>query len=508
MTQQTNADRTRRAQALIDARNSAIGLPSLVLQIRARDELVKNIVTLARRRKFAIKVQQKIDRALESYIRRNFTDWKPTESEAIRAEYNKKVAAMIKEARAVYKKAANGSGEIVQTDLPHDLLTIVQKTDIARGPMDEVRDDSTAGIEELAAQLPVAPWVESIPGAGILGLALIVAEAGPLDNYANPEKLWKRLGFAPYDGHAGSTWKRETWRPRKLDKEEWIANPFSGERYATMYTIALWLVNKQWISAAKAGADEGHPNGRYGEVYAARRIRTEISHPEWTPGHRRQDGLRIAFKQFLVDLWEQWVDQATNDLGHMSNDAQNGAAEIAVGQHAADAQRSHAGGIYSNGLGQRIHDAQRRFAEIAADGQAAHDAQDSSALGGTNDLGHVVLDAHGMGAEVAADGHCSVDPQIASAVGGPKKRKRKNLGHELRDAHASPAETAAAGHAPNDPPLRVARGGTNSKKLLGQKLVGSQKLHAEQAAEGHVTHDAQVQVALGGTKKKSRPNVL
>jgi hypothetical protein len=398
MTNKTNAARIQRAQSLIATR--AAGTSAALTE---RDELVKSLVSLARRRKFAIKIQQKIDRALESYIRMNFTDWRPTDSESVRAEYNKKVAALIKEARTVYKKAANGSGAIIETDLPHDLITIVQMTDASRGPSDKVRDDSTAAMEAIAAQLPVAAWVESIPGAGILGLALIVAEAGPLDNYANPEKLWKRLGFAPYDGHAGSTWKRETWRPRKLDKDEWIANPFSGERYAAMYTIALWLVNKQWVSAAKAGADEGHPNGRYGEVYAARRAHTLVTHPEWTPGHRRADGLRIAFKQFLVDLWEQWVDQSY--LGHMLDDAHNMIAEIAAGPYSRDAQLTGAGGPKSKrkkSLGHSRVDAHQKDAETAA-GQSFNDAHSYDAGGPKSKrLGQRSRDAHNPSAEIAA----------------------------------------------------------------------------------------------------------
>jgi hypothetical protein len=143
-------------------------------------------------------------------------------------------------------------------------------------------------------------------GAGALGLATIVAECGDLSNYATPAKLWKRLGFAPYDGHAGSTWKRETWRPRSLSKDEWIENPFSGERYALMAQIATWLVNAQWIGAKKSETGEGKPNGPYGEIYAKRRTHTKTTHPEWSDGHRRKDALRVTMKKFLLDLWGEW----------------------------------------------------------------------------------------------------------------------------------------------------------------------------------------------------------
>ena len=161
-------------------------------------------------------------------------------------------------------------------------------------------------MEKLAMQLPIYPWIESVRGAGALGLATIIAEAGDLSNYPNPAKVWKRLGFAPYDGFAGSTWKRQTWRPRTLSSDEWIANPFSGERYALMHQIAVWLVNAQWIGKAKTESGEGEPNGPYGEIYATRRKHTLTTHADWSDGHRRMDALRVTMKAFLKDLHVEW----------------------------------------------------------------------------------------------------------------------------------------------------------------------------------------------------------
>jgi hypothetical protein len=91
-----------------------------------------------------------------------------------------------------------------------------------------------------------------------------------------------------------------------LTAEEWIANPFSGERYALMSQIATWLVNAQWIAAGKSDDGEGKANGPYGQVYADRRKFTQETHPDWTDGHRRKDALRIAMKAFLRDLWAEW----------------------------------------------------------------------------------------------------------------------------------------------------------------------------------------------------------
>ena len=244
-----------------------------------------------RARRFAMKIQQKLDRALESFIRVNATNWSPDASEDEREIVNKQVKALIKRIRA---------GEI------SDWTDVVATSDKARAPADEMRDISEKKMEQLAATLAVADWIESIRGAGALGLATIVAEAGDLANYPNPAKLWNRLGFAPFEGCAGSTWKRATWRPRALTAEEWTEHPFSGQRYALMHQVAVWLVNAQWIAAGKTEDGEGKPNGIYGQVYFDRRQHTLETHPDWTKGHRRMDALRVTMKAFLKDLWREW----------------------------------------------------------------------------------------------------------------------------------------------------------------------------------------------------------
>jgi hypothetical protein len=256
---------------------------------------IEQIRSHHRRRRFAMKIQQKLDRALESFIRINGTEWRPDMSEAEREKLNKEVRALIKKIRA---------GE------PSDFSDVIATSDQARAPADQMRDISEKAMADLAKELPVFPFVEGIRGAGELGLATIVAETGDLSNYPNPAKVWKRLGYAPYDGFAGSTWKRQTWRPRTLTKEEWIANPFSGERYALMHQIAEWLVNAQWIGKAKSASGEGEPNGPYGQIYANRRAHTLTTHPDWSLGHRRNDALRVTMKAFLKDLHSEWHARA------------------------------------------------------------------------------------------------------------------------------------------------------------------------------------------------------
>jgi hypothetical protein len=257
-----------------------------------RIEVINFIRAEHRRRRFAMKVQQKVDRALESFVRRNCTDWHFDADEKARKKFNEQTVTII-------KTAQTGEGDPI-------IVELVQATGLARKPFDAVRKAAEKKMAELAEMLPVADGVRSIHGAGLPGLATIVAEAGDLSNYRNPAKLWNRLGYAPFDGYAGSTWKRRTWRPRALSADEWVEHPFAGERYALMFSISESLWRAQWIGAKKAGTDEGIPDGPYGEIYAKRRAHTLVTHPDWTKMHSHKDALRVMMKRFLLDLWFQW----------------------------------------------------------------------------------------------------------------------------------------------------------------------------------------------------------
>ena len=278
---------------------------------------VEKIRSHHRERRFAMGIQQVLDRKLESFIRINATDWHVGDDEKEREKANKEVSAKIKAAR-------EGEGDA-------RIVTVVSLTDNARAPADAERARHEKVMETLARSLPVAPWVETVPGLGYLGLATIIAETGDLKMYSNVAKVWRRLGYAPYDGLAGSSWKRQTWRGGRaaLTAEEWTQNPFSGRRYALIHTISVWLKNKQWIGAAKSEDGVGKPNGKYGEVYAKRRAHTEITHPDWSKQHAHMDGLRVMMKEVLKDLFLEWNPHKKAEGRQRMTAAQHGDATTA-----------------------------------------------------------------------------------------------------------------------------------------------------------------------------------
>jgi len=145
-------------------------------------------------------------------------------------------------------------------------------------------------MKKLAKQLPVWGWVESIPGFGALGLAQIIAETGDLNNYANPGKVWKRLGLA-VDPEGG--------RQRKVkDKETAIWMGFSPRRRSVMWNIGESAIKKQ---------------GYYREVYLARKEYEKATTLGLTPGHYHAKSRRYMEKRFIKHLWQRWRKQPIID---------------------------------------------------------------------------------------------------------------------------------------------------------------------------------------------------
>jgi len=110
-----------------------------------------------------------------------------------------------------------------------------------------------------AEQLPVAAWVEQPEqrGFGMLGLAIVVGECGDLSNYANPGKVWRRMGCAPFTKD-GETLMGATWRSRKngkvrLHAEDWERFGYSPRRRAVSFNIGEPLIKLNFMNGAGDG---------------------------------------------------------------------------------------------------------------------------------------------------------------------------------------------------------------------------------------------------------------
>jgi len=105
-------------------------------------------------------------------------------------------------------------------------------------------------MEKLAAKLPVAAWVAAPEqrGFGIKSLAILVGECGDLAGYANPGKLWRRMGCAPFESQGvmrmGSRWKSA--KPG-LSSEEWESFGYSPRRRSVAYVFGENLVKLNFV---------------------------------------------------------------------------------------------------------------------------------------------------------------------------------------------------------------------------------------------------------------------
>jgi hypothetical protein len=142
-------------------------------------------------------------------------------------------------------------------------------------------------LEKLAKQLPVYPWAASVRGLGALSLAQIVAETGDLSLYANPAKVWKRMGLAVMpDGK----------RQRRVPGDEAFEHGYSPQRRSLMYVVGENLV--------KLNRD-----GPYRTYYLAEKERQRAKLPDAPLAHPHNRAMRHMTKRLLRDLWRAWRDR-------------------------------------------------------------------------------------------------------------------------------------------------------------------------------------------------------
>jgi hypothetical protein len=261
------------------------------------ESLVEGLVERQVRRKFFISVINKQTNAAKALVRLNL-GWRYDEDEAEREATNKVATRIV--SRAFAGKEQNEETEVASS-LLLDLGTIADAIE----PCDIMRKAVEKEMCGLARQLPVYEWAKGIKGLGEIGLAVIVAEAGnDLSLFPKKGHLWKRLGLAPYNGKAYSSWRSEK---NGLSKEEWVNAGYSPRRRAEIYAcVGEPLMKHQSARIDKETGEIEQEAGPYGVVYANRRVLTAQTHPDWTKMHSHMDAMRKMTKILLRDLWQEW----------------------------------------------------------------------------------------------------------------------------------------------------------------------------------------------------------
>jgi len=261
-------------------------------------EVIKDLREQTTSDQATIKAGIRLMNQQKAYIRR-LLGWSPELSE-------KEMKKLVSDSEKVHKnilKGGDGDGD----KLPEDLqgIAVMAKPFVialqqAKEPLSRcqkrIEKEMVRLVKEASAD-HVWEWMLDIKGFGPLSLARIIGNAGALSNYANPGKLWKRFGLAPYKGRAMATWvsKVNSRDPEdKLTREEWITAGYSPKRRAVMHVIGDTMIKK---------------SSYLRDTYDARKAYEKARDPEMSDGYAHMRALRYMQKRLLRDLWRQWVGQ-------------------------------------------------------------------------------------------------------------------------------------------------------------------------------------------------------
>jgi len=233
--------------------------------------VVENIIQLCRERRVLVKSETALTLSVHGQLRWQF-DLEP-----------KQAAAFYTKVNAIHLRP-NGTHDKIHWDA----YTSNRALFLAKDPIHAQRLQFESQIEKAAKTLPVAAWVAEQRGFGQQNLGLIIGETGDLSLYANPGKVWKRLGLAvDEDGRA---------QGRRSDRDAAIRNGFSPRRRAIS-----WMLGETLIRQNKGVYREAYERKKaeYGDACGCRNGAKACTHC-----HRKAK--RYMEKLAIKHLWQAW----------------------------------------------------------------------------------------------------------------------------------------------------------------------------------------------------------
>lgn len=227
----------------------------------------------------------------------------------------KERAKKFQEASAVIKAVA-----AEEADYP--LKAVILTTLVGINAFNDIKKVLEKKMEKLAKQLPVHSWVEEPEqrGFGSLFLAIVIGETGDLANYANPGKVWRRLGCAPhtFDGKTqmGATWR--SGKNGKLPSAEWEQFGYSPRRRSIAFLIGEGIVKQNFVCGNGNGdctlETECNGAGPYRARYDETKAKIKVAHPDYSDLRCHRHGMLLATKMLLKHLWIEWNELANQQL--------------------------------------------------------------------------------------------------------------------------------------------------------------------------------------------------
>lgn len=202
----------------------------------------------------------------------------------------------------------------------------------------DAEHQATLNLQRAMRRHPLGPWVKAQKGIGDKQAARLLAKIGdPAVNaatgqYRTVSALWAYCGLhvisptgqSGLDAHtpaAGGGSNSAGGDPSHTcrDAQKQLAGVAARRQkgvkanWSTDAKTRAWLIVasciKQLDPRCKRDGIAEHADGcgcsPYRIVVDERRRHTAVTHPEWTPGHSLNDGMRIACKRLLRDLWRE-----------------------------------------------------------------------------------------------------------------------------------------------------------------------------------------------------------
>jgi len=171
----------------------------------------------------------------------------------------------------------------------------------ARAVIAEARKALEKELKVWARGLPVADFVAATPGFDWLGLAAVTGEAGDLAGYANPAKLWKRMGLAVMpDGG----------RQRKVAGAAALEHGYAPARRSVIWTLgaALWKTQGPYreLYLARKEIERAKAEAAGLTVRPAAKIPAKNKAAFMSVGHIHNRAQRYIEKRLLRELWRAW----------------------------------------------------------------------------------------------------------------------------------------------------------------------------------------------------------
>lgn len=244
---------------------------------------IQQLQELQSNREQSMRMEFRINNAARADIRR-YLNWNWDLPEKERAKINKDAADIM---------------TAIENGQPHPIAPKILIHIQAKSNYINYREFLEKEMKRLAESLPAWSQMEQVKGFGLMGMACIIGEAGDLSNYANPAKLWKRLGLAPRSEYASIT----------NDGEPCTKMP--KRRRSVSWRVADSLLRQK---------------NKYQELYYMRREHELVNHPECDKGTDKKTGKqkidkaadrrarRYAEKRLIRDLWNVWQGKEVNLL--------------------------------------------------------------------------------------------------------------------------------------------------------------------------------------------------